>query len=155
MKHSMIFWSSKALIRDKHQGDLKWVLSVSIAGHRISEQHPARGILTVATNIQAWIRSTVYSVIQQIMELHPARGIPMDVTNMEVMVNIASIVDRQTPAPHLAPVIQIGVTKDSRGRFCTCERCGAPGKLREGRWKHTYCDNCDAESEANRHHAAH
>lgn len=24
----------------------------------------------------------------------------------------------------------------------TCERCGAPGKLRDGRWRHTYCDNC-------------
>lgn len=22
----------------------------------------------------------------------------------------------------------------------TCECCGAPGKLREGRWRHTYCD---------------
>lgn len=22
----------------------------------------------------------------------------------------------------------------------TCEYCGAPGKLREGRWRHTYCD---------------
>lgn len=26
----------------------------------------------------------------------------------------------------------------------TCERCGAPGKLREGRWRHTHCDNCAA-----------
>lgn len=30
-----------------------------------------------------------------------------------------------------------------------CERCGAPGRLREGRWRHTYCDNCEMESEAN------
>lgn len=30
---------------------------------------------------------------------------------------------------------------ESRG---TCERCGAPGELRDGRWRHTYCDNCDA-----------
>ena len=25
----------------------------------------------------------------------------------------------------------------------TCERCGAPGALREGPWRHTYCDSCD------------
>ena len=91
---------------------MKWVPSVSFADHQISEQRLARGILTAAMNIQAWIRSTAYSVIQQIMELHPARGIPMDVTNMEVMVNIASIVVRQTPAPPPAPDIQISVTKD-------------------------------------------
>lgn len=36
----------------------------------------------------------------------------------------------------------------------TCERCGTPGKLREGRWRYTYCDNCDAECEANRSHSA-
>lgn len=36
----------------------------------------------------------------------------------------------------------------------TCERCGTPGKLREGRWRHTYCDSCDAECEANRSHSA-
>lgn len=27
--------------------------------------------------------------------------------------------------------------------FCICERCGAPGKLREGQWRHTYCADCD------------
>ena len=26
----------------------------------------------------------------------------------------------------------------------TCERCGAPGKLREDPWLRTYCDNCAA-----------
>jgi hypothetical protein len=25
-----------------------------------------------------------------------------------------------------------------------CERCGAPGRLREERWRRTYCDNCAA-----------
>lgn len=30
--------------------------------------------------------------------------------------------------------------------LCTCERCGEPGKLREGPWRHTYCDNCEAKS---------
>ncbi|MFZ2123891.1 MAG: hypothetical protein WA012_08810 [Rhodoferax sp.] len=25
----------------------------------------------------------------------------------------------------------------------TCERCGSPGKLRDGRWQHTYCNTCD------------
>jgi hypothetical protein len=25
-----------------------------------------------------------------------------------------------------------------------CEGCGAPGKLREGRWRHTYCDDCNS-----------
>ncbi|MDO8263279.1 MAG: hypothetical protein Q7T21_08630 [Gallionella sp.] len=33
-----------------------------------------------------------------------------------------------------------------------CEVCGAPGKLREGRLRRTYCDSCDAESEAKRRH---
>ena len=36
----------------------------------------------------------------------------------------------------------------------TCERCGAPSKLREGRWRRTYCDNCIAEYETNRRHSA-
>lgn len=93
-------------------GDMKWVLSVSIAGHQISERRLARGILTAAMNIQAWIRNTVCFVIQQTTELHPPRGIPMVVTNMEATVNIAFIVDRQTPAPPPAPDIQISVTKD-------------------------------------------
>lgn len=35
----------------------------------------------------------------------------------------------------------------------TCECCGVPGKLRTGRWRYTYCDNCDAECEANRSHS--
>ena len=98
---------------------MKWVRSVSIAGHQISEQRLARGILTAAMNIRVWIRSTVCSVTQQITELHQARGIPMDVTNMEVMVNIASTVDRQTPAPPQAPDIPISVTKDKPGLLKT------------------------------------
>ena len=44
---------------------------------------------------------------------------------------------------------------DEGESFCTCERCGAPGKLRKGSWRRTYCDNCDAEFEANRLHSAH
>jgi hypothetical protein len=39
--------------------------------------------------------------------------------------------------------------------LCICERCGAPEKLREGRWRRTYCDNCEAEGEANRSPSAH
>ncbi len=27
----------------------------------------------------------------------------------------------------------------------TCESCGAPGKRRDGRWRHTYCDPCEVE----------
>lgn len=27
--------------------------------------------------------------------------------------------------------------------FRLCERCGAPGNLREGQLRHTYCDDCD------------
>ena len=37
----------------------------------------------------------------------------------------------------------------------TCERCGAAGRLRDGSWRRTFCDNCHAESEANRRHSAH
>jgi hypothetical protein len=92
---------------------LKWELNVSFAGHQILEQRLARVILKAATNTQAWIRNTAYSVTQQIMGLHPARGIQMDVTNMVVMLNIASIVDRQTPVPLPAQVIQISATKDN------------------------------------------
>lgn len=32
----------------------------------------------------------------------------------------------------------------------TCERCGAPRKLRNGSFLNTYCDNCDAELAAGR-----
>lgn len=31
--------------------------------------------------------------------------------------------------------------------YRTCERCGQPGKLRTGRWAHTYCDHCQMECE--------
>ena len=102
---------------------MKWVLSVSIAGHQISGQRLARGILTAAMNIQAWIRSTVCSVTQQIMELHPARGIPMVVTNMEATANIAFIVDRQIPAAPPAPDIQISATKDKTALLDYCDSC--------------------------------
>lgn len=27
----------------------------------------------------------------------------------------------------------------------TCERCGMPGKFREGGWVHTHCDKCEEE----------
>ena len=30
--------------------------------------------------------------------------------------------------------------------LCTCEQCGAPGKLREGPWQRTCCDTCAAKS---------
>jgi hypothetical protein len=33
-----------------------------------------------------------------------------------------------------------------------CEQCGAPGLLRDGRWRHTYCDRCHAEDVARRRH---
>ena len=33
-----------------------------------------------------------------------------------------------------------------------CEQCAAPGMLRDGRWRHTYCDRCHAEEEARRRH---
>ena len=41
---------------------------------------------------------------------------------------------------------------DEGESFCTCERCGKPGKLREGSWRRTYCDNCNAEFETGRLH---
>jgi hypothetical protein len=35
---------------------------------------------------------------------------------------------------------------------CICEQCGAPGLLRDGRWRKTYCDSChDAEVARRRH----
>ena len=33
-----------------------------------------------------------------------------------------------------------------------CEQCGAPGLLRDGRWRHTYCDICHAGHVARRRH---
>ena len=44
---------------------------------------------------------------------------------------------------------------DEGENYRTCELCGAAGRLREGSWLRTYCDNCDAESVANRRHSAH
>ena len=35
------------------------------------------------------------------------------------------------------------VQAEHEDSLCICERCGAVGKLREGRWRRTYCDNCD------------
>ena len=38
--------------------------------------------------------------------------------------------------------------EDDEGEsYQTCERCGAAGKLRYGRGKHTYCDSCEADFE--------
>ncbi len=38
------------------------------------------------------------------------------------------------------------VQAEHEGSLCICERCGAAGKLREGRWRRTYCDNCEVET---------
>ena len=37
--------------------------------------------------------------------------------------------------------------EDEGESYRTCERCGAVGKLRDGSWKHTYCDRCEADFE--------
>ncbi|OGQ55783.1 MAG: hypothetical protein A3J24_08805 [Deltaproteobacteria bacterium RIFCSPLOWO2_02_FULL_53_8] len=51
---------------------------------------------------------------------------------------------------------QILQAVDDEGEsYRTCELCGAAGRLREGSWLRTYCDNCDAEFVANRRHSAH
>lgn len=43
---------------------------------------------------------------------------------------------------------QILQAEDDEGEsYRTCERCGAAGKLRDGSWKRTYCDSCDADDE--------
>ena len=39
-----------------------------------------------------------------------------------------------------AQILQVEEEESAR----TCERCGAPGQLRNGGWRHTYCDECDA-----------
>ena len=43
---------------------------------------------------------------------------------------------------------QILQAEDDEGEsYRTCERCGAAGKPRDGSWKHTYCDSCEADFE--------
>lgn len=111
--HQHDFWSSKALIWNQHQGDLKWELSAGFAVHQVLERHPILVILMDVTNIQAWIRSTAYFVIQQVLEPHQILAIQMDVTSTVLTASIASIVDIQALEPHPTPVIQIGATKDN------------------------------------------
>ena len=41
-------------------------------------------------------------------------------------------------------------TQSEHESRCICEQCGAPGLLRDGRWRKTYCDSCYAQDIARR-----
>ena len=38
--------------------------------------------------------------------------------------------------------------------FRICERCGAAGKLRDGGWRRTFCDICEAATQISRNDSA-
>ena len=66
------------------------------------------------TNILEWIRSIVYSVIQQITAQLPYRAILIRVTNMEAMVYIVFIVGLRVRVQPLCLAIPINVMNFDR-----------------------------------------